>query len=66
MSNARLEVLIWVLIYGGLLILSLGLFVGRADPSFGLSLMALGAVVAGVGAALIVLRSRRPEDGPPS
>lgn len=65
MSNASLDVWIWVLVYGGLLVLCLGLFVGRTDSGFGLVLVALGAVIAGTGAALVVVRSRRPEDEPP-
>ena len=57
-SVARLEALIWVLIYGGLRGLVLGLSVGRTDEAWGWSLVVGGAVVAGVGFILIYVRSR--------
>ena len=57
-SVARLEALIWVLIYGGLLGLVLGLSIGRTDEAWGWSLVVGGAVVAGVGFILIYVRSR--------
>ncbi|MEO5607611.1 MAG: hypothetical protein ABIR13_08530 [Polaromonas sp.] len=55
---ARLQVLIWVLIYAGLLTLVLGLSVQRLDAATGWLLVAGGALVAAVGVALIYLRSR--------
>jgi hypothetical protein len=58
MSTDRLETLIWVLIYGGLLLLSLGLFVQRAHDPIGWTLVVAGGIAAAVGAALIVVRSR--------
>ncbi len=54
----RLQQLIWVLIYGGLLTLVLGLSVQRSDDALGWSLVAGGAVVAALGFGLIYLRSR--------
>jgi hypothetical protein len=62
MSNATLDKLIWVLIYGGLLTLCLGVFVLRADAGPGWGLVIGGGVVAAVGAALVVVRARRPPD----
>jgi hypothetical protein len=62
MTNATLDKLIWVLIYGGLLTLGLGLFVMRGDAGFGWALVLLGAAVAVLGAVLIVVRSRRGPD----
>jgi hypothetical protein len=59
MSNDRLETLVWVLIYGGLLVLCLGLFVKRQDAAFGWSLVGFGAVAAVAGAVLVYVRSRR-------
>lgn len=59
MQNTTLEKLIWVLIYGGLLTLGLGLFVMRGDATFGWVLIGLGGAVAAVGALLIVVRARR-------
>ncbi len=62
MKNARLEALVWTLIYGGLLLLCLGLFVRPGSDALGWALIVIGGLVAAVGAVLIVVRSRRPED----
>ena len=50
---------VWVLIYGGLLVLCLGLFVMRQDRGFGSLLVSSGGAAAAAGAYLIWLRSRR-------
>jgi len=55
---ARLQALIWVLIYGGLLTLVLGLSVERVDDAIGWSMVVIGGVIAAVGFALIYVRSR--------
>ena len=55
---ARLQVLIWVLIYAGLLTLVLGLSVQRMDAATGLLLVVGGALVAAVGVVLVYVRSR--------
>lgn len=55
---ARLQQLIWVLIYGGLLTLVLGLSVQRTDDAIGWSLVVAGGVVAAIGFVLIYVRSR--------
>ncbi|MFC5606006.1 hypothetical protein [Variovorax soli] len=55
---ARLEAWIWTLIYGGLLLLVLGLATGRESAAVGWSLAVPGAVVAAVGVVLIYVRSR--------
>lgn len=62
MTNSRLETLVWVLIYGGLLVLVLGLAVMRHEAMLGWLLAVGGGAVALVGAVLILVRSRRPED----
>jgi hypothetical protein len=59
MTNARLEALAWVLIYGGLLVVCLGLFMKPGDAVLGWSAIALGAASAVAGAVLIYLRSKR-------
>ena len=61
---ASIEKWTWLLIYGGLLSLSLGLFVLRGPVSsaglgWALVLLGVAGVVAGV--VLVVLRSRLPE-----
>ena len=61
MSNAALEKLIWVLIYGGLLLLCLGLFIGRQDVGFGWAVGLVGAATAFAGAVLVAVRARRPQ-----
>ncbi len=61
MSSAALDKWIWVLVYGGLLLLSLGLFVKRSDAGLGWTLIGLGAVVALAGAVLVWVRSRMLE-----
>jgi hypothetical protein len=55
---ARLQALIWVLIYGGLLTLVLGLSVERVDDAIGWSMVVAGGIVAAVGFVLIYVRSR--------
>lgn len=55
---ARLQTLIWVLIYGGLLTLVLGLSVQRTHDPLGWSLVVGGGIVAAIGFVLIYVRSR--------
>ncbi|MDI1271932.1 hypothetical protein [Polaromonas sp.] len=57
-SIARLQQLIWILIYGGLLTLVLGLSVQRLDDAIGWSMVVGGGLVAAVGFVLIYVRSR--------
>lgn len=60
----RLHKLIWVLIYGGLLALVLGIATARTDDAVGWSLMVVGGIVAAVGVVLIGVRARlRPDTG---
>ena len=60
MSAAAIEAWIWALIYGGLLLLCLGLFVLRLGGAFGWALVVLGPLLALAGGVLLVLRSRLP------
>lgn len=60
--HARLEAWIWVLIYGGLFALILGIATGRRDEVLGWALAIPGVVVATVGFVLIYVRSRLKED----
>jgi len=59
---ARLETLIWTLIYGGLLALVIGAFMGRGEEGSGTEVMVVGAIVAAIGATLIYVRSRLREE----
>ncbi|MES2612261.1 MAG: hypothetical protein V4679_18555 [Pseudomonadota bacterium] len=54
----RMHLLIWALIYGGLLTLVLGLATARADEELGWALCAAGGALAAVGVVLIGVRSR--------
>ena len=58
----RLETLIWVLIYGGLLTLVVGLFMSRNEQDAGFEMVVGGAILAAIGACLIYVRSRLHED----
>lgn len=58
----RLQQLIWVLIYGGLLTLVLGVATARTDEPLGTALAVAGGVVAAVGIALIAVRARLRSD----
>ncbi len=55
---ARLQTLIWILIYGGLLTLVLGLSVQRTHDPIGWSMVVFGGVVAAAGFVLIYVRSK--------
>ncbi|KQP14899.1 hypothetical protein [Pseudorhodoferax sp. Leaf267] len=54
----RLHKWIWILIYGGLLTLVLGLATQRVDHALGITIAVAGGVVAAVGFALIFVRAR--------
>lgn len=58
MKPSTLEAAIWVLIYGGLLMLIVGLALIRADIEGAYLLIAGGGTLAAVGAILIWVRSR--------
>ena len=58
LSVRRIEQLVWVLIYGGLLSMSLGWFVTPQRGPWGELLISGGLAAAITGAALIVVRSR--------
>ena len=58
MKPATVEIWVWVLIYGGLLLLCLALFVARDAGPLGWALGGLGGVLAALGVLLIYVRSR--------
>ncbi len=58
MKTSAVETLVWVLVYGGLLLLCLGLFVSRSDGSLGWLLALAGGVAAAAGVLLIFWRAR--------
>ena len=57
-SVVRLHKAIWSLIYGGLLLLVLGLFVEKSDATIGWVMVVAGGVAAVLGCVLIYVRSR--------
>ncbi|MCA3237940.1 MAG: hypothetical protein ACK5RC_13590 [Curvibacter sp.] len=57
-EKLRVERWAWILIYGGLLTLVLGMFLERQDRTLGDIFQIGGAVVAALGALLIWIRSR--------
>ncbi len=58
----RLHRLIWVLIYGGLLTLVLGIATARTDAATGWALIVGGGVLTAVGVVLIAVRARLRSD----
>jgi len=62
LNSKRLHTLIWVLVYGGLLTLVLGLSVQRSDDDLGWSMVAAGLTVALLGFALVFVRARMKAD----
>ena len=64
MKTSTVDNLIWILIYGGLLGVGLGLYVQRSDDGLGTTVLAIGGVIAALGFALIYVRSRMKEDTP--
>ena len=56
-SMARLHKIIWTLIFGGLITVILGIFVGKTDDTIGWIMVAAGGVLTVVGVVLIYVRS---------
>jgi membrane protein DedA with SNARE-associated domain len=64
MRAATLEKLIWVLIFGGMLLFSLGLFLHRGGGEMlAWAVLLAGALAALVGVVLIFVRARMNADG---
>ncbi len=60
-SAARLDVLVWSLVYGGLLVGSLGFAIERQGHAWGRAVMIVAAIAAFVGVGLLWWRSRLPD-----
>ena len=58
LSAGRIETLVWVLVYGGLLGFGLGVALSRGGLDYGWSVSVAGLVIAVAGAVLIYVRSR--------
>ena len=61
-AHRLLDVWIWVLVFGGLLTLVLGLSMKRLDALWGWLIVAAGACAAVLGFVLWIVRSRRPDN----
>ena len=59
---ARLHKVTWILIFGGLLLLTFGIFVGKTDDVIGWTMVAAGGVMTVVGMVLIYVRSTLTSD----
>jgi len=57
----RIGTLIWVLIYGGLFGVGLGIALERSGASYGWAVICVGTVGIAVGCVLVWVRSRMPE-----
>lgn len=62
MSNKALEKLVWAAIYGGLILLMVGLWSLEGEAILGGVLAWLGGGLVSIGAVLIWWRSRRSEE----
>ena len=60
--KARLDVLIWVLIFGGMFAIALGIASRPTAPASGWTLMGVGASACVAGVVLIGMRSRLGPD----
>jgi len=58
MQKQRVEKWVWILVYGGLLGVSLGWLVQSVSNALGWTMMLAGAAVVAAGVALIFVRSR--------
>lgn len=54
----KVENWVWILIYGGLLLVAFGLVVEDRDFPLGWSIVSAGCIAAAAGAVLIFVRSR--------
>ena len=60
-AASRIEVWVWILIYGGLIVFGLGLSTLRSDAAIGWVLIAIGSVATLIGGVLVWVRSRMKE-----
>lgn len=66
MKKSTLDQAVWTLIYGGLILVMLGLWSRPQLPTFGSLLAAAGALGVLSGGALVWVRSRRGDDDAPA
>jgi hypothetical protein len=61
LTAARLDVLVWSSIYGGLLAAVVGFALARNGETYGTGVVVAGAVLVAIGVVLIWVRSRLAE-----
>ena len=59
-TTRRIGNLIWVLIFGGLFVVGMGIALERSGQSYGRGLIGVGGIAIVVGCVLIWVRSRMP------
>ncbi len=58
MSARKVETWVWVLVYGGMIVLGVGLAVQGSDAATGWLIACAGGVLVALGALLVWVRSR--------
>ena len=58
LDAARLDALVWTLVFGGLLVVGLGIALDRQGAGYGWAVVVAGAFVIAVGVVFLWLRSR--------
>ena len=58
LAPGRVERLVWILIYGGLIVFVVGVALSRGGLDYGWSVSVVGIVVAVAGVVLVYVRSR--------
>jgi len=58
MSARKVETWVWVLVYGGMIVLGIGLAVQRTDVGTGWLIACAGGALVGLGVLLVWVRSR--------
>ena len=61
LSAARLGVLVWSLVYGGLLAGAVGVALARGGETYGSAVVAAAALLVAIGGVLVWVRSRLRE-----
>ena len=60
-ATRRIGTLIWVLIFGGLFVVGMGIALERSGESYAWNIIGAGLVAIAAGCVLVWVRSRMPE-----